>query len=277
MIAQGGRRDPPRFPRPRSPWPSPSRPRPRTRTSSACRSRWPTSSASSPTCERMAEENQAEIRRLNEVAGRADRPPEAAAGEPARPGRGAAVGAARHHGPPVRAGRAAAGRCSAAPAGRARRRRSRRAPAPLPPPRRATLPAAGRGGPAAARAVQPGLRRLRARQLRPGHPGLHGVPAAPRAATDLVDNAQYWIGECLVRQAELRGGDRGLGRAVPRLPRRATSCPTRASRRAWPSRRLGRRQRGPARVPVRGRPLPELPRGAHRAGPPQPLTVPPSL
>ena len=46
------------------------------------------------------------------------------------------------------------------------------------------------------RALQPGLCRLRARQLRPRRAGLHRVPE-DYPGTDFTDNAQYWIGECL--------------------------------------------------------------------------------
>ena len=107
------------------------------------------------------------------------------------------------------------------------RRRSRASPI-RPPARRP--PDAAR----AARAVQPGLRRLRPRQLRPRHPGVRGVPARLSRDRPLRQRAVLDRG-VPVLEAEVRGGARGLGRAVPPLSRLATSSPTRATRRARPS------------------------------------------
>ena len=247
---------------------APLRPGPPTRTSSGCRSRSRRCRASSPTCSASSEDTREGAEAAQRVAGRAERAPaqdasrtsaiqdEAHRRRASRSITERAVRAGRAHAGGMRA--AAAARAAAVPGRRPARRRPGAARGAALRRDGAARRAHGRPPARAARALQPGLRRLRARQLRPRHPGVHASTCAHYPDTDLTDNAQYWIGECLYSQAEVRRGDRGLGRRCSATIPSSDKLPDARFKKGMALERLGRRQPGAARVPLRRRPLPQL-------------------
>ena len=102
------------------------------------------------------------------------------------------------------------------------------------PPAAGRRPATCRHRSAAARALQPGLRRLRTRELRPGHPGVPRVPAA-LPEHGLLRQRAVLDRRVPVLEAALRRGGRGLGRADARLPVQRQAAGRDGSRRGWPS------------------------------------------
>ena len=151
---------------------------------------------------------------------------------------------------PLPAADAAAG----APTPPARAPGGAQAPGRRAPPRRA------RPGPP--RALQPGLRRLRARQLRPRHAGLFRVhPELPRHR--LHRQCAVLDRRVPVREEDVRRGHRGLEHPLQGLPgeRQAAGRPREEGHGAGEARP---QEPGARRVPLRGGPLPQLAGGAHR-------------
>ena len=139
------------------------------------------------------------------------------------------------------------------------------APAPTPPPRRCQrachtrgrvsrrLARSCRAAPAhrraAARALQPGLRRLRARQLRPRHPGVPGVPA--RTTRDRLHRQRAVLDRRVpcTRSSSTRRRSRPGTSCCATTPS-SDKLPDARVKKGMALERLGRRSRGPARVPL---------------------------
>ena len=221
-----------------------------TRTSSGCRSRSPPCRASLPTCSALSEDNAGEIRRLNESLAEQNAP---------RCGGWSRTGACRrrrspppsgHHRPRVRHERAAADgareqRCRLPPLPRRpaprslrdgrRRRRSPRGHDAGPDRRRLA-------GARPARALQPGLRRLRARQLRPRRSRSYsGVPAQlsrhrPHATTRSTGSAS-----ASTRSRSTREAIEAWDEPAAPVPVERQAARTRALKKGMALERLGRR------------------------------------
>ena len=213
---------------------------------------------------RRPRRSQKEIRRLNEVLAEQNASCRRALAGPARPGRGASqtAAAASITERLAELGERLAGGHGArppppAPAPARRRRGRRRRAGGARPRRRAAPPPAGRAAPPPRELYSQAYADYARGNYDLAIQGFTGVPA-DYPDTDFTDNAQYWIGECLLRQAE----------ATPRRSRPGTRCcatipssdklPDARFKKGMALERLGRRQPGPARVPLRGRPLPQL-------------------